>query len=190
MELFNDYLLINERLHETGKFIIFDTQGCKLLFEQRPWHLSLMPLATLDYAPRIEFDTGRFVARYFQVLAWLAIASMIAGPIFFDSLHIDVSPIFLFWAASALKRRSRAARKWVLAVTGLLLGTLLLMLLVALFKGTHGMTLSYGAGTMKDPALWQLAAFVLPMAAVLGVPFAVLMSEHARWQFAGARGGA
>lgn len=33
MELFNDYLLINERLQETGKFIIFDTQECKLLFE-------------------------------------------------------------------------------------------------------------------------------------------------------------
>ena len=33
MELFNDYLLINERLQATDKFIIFDTQECKLLFE-------------------------------------------------------------------------------------------------------------------------------------------------------------
>jgi hypothetical protein len=33
MELFNDYLLINERLQDTGKFVIFDTQECKLLFE-------------------------------------------------------------------------------------------------------------------------------------------------------------
>lgn len=33
MELFNDYLLINERLQATGKFVIFDTQECKLLFE-------------------------------------------------------------------------------------------------------------------------------------------------------------
>jgi hypothetical protein len=75
-----------------------------------------MALATLDYAPRTELDTGRFVARYLQVLAWVSIASMIAGPIFFDSLYIDVSPFFLFWAASALKRRSPTARKWVLAV--------------------------------------------------------------------------
>ena len=35
MELFNDYLLINERLQETGKFFIFDTQECKLLFDDR-----------------------------------------------------------------------------------------------------------------------------------------------------------
>lgn len=33
MELFNDYLLINERLQASGKFVIFDTQECKLLFE-------------------------------------------------------------------------------------------------------------------------------------------------------------
>jgi hypothetical protein len=33
MELFNEYLLINERLQKTGKFVIFDTQECKLLFE-------------------------------------------------------------------------------------------------------------------------------------------------------------
>lgn len=34
MELFNDYLLINERLQATGKFVIFDTYECKLLFEE------------------------------------------------------------------------------------------------------------------------------------------------------------
>lgn len=33
MELFDDYMLINERLHETGQVVIFDTQDCKLLFE-------------------------------------------------------------------------------------------------------------------------------------------------------------
>src|SRR5688572_5111444 len=88
-----------------------------------------MPLATLDHAPSTEFDTGRFVARYLQVLAWMSIASMIAYPIFFNTLHIDLSPIFLFWAASALKRRSRTARKWVLALAGLMLGVLAIILL-------------------------------------------------------------
>ena len=33
MELFNDYLIINERLQALGKFVIFDTQECKLMFE-------------------------------------------------------------------------------------------------------------------------------------------------------------
>lgn len=142
-----------------------------------------MPLATLDYARRTEFDTGRFVARYLQVLAWVSIASMIAGPIFFDSLHVDLSPIFLFWAASALKRRSRTARKWVLALAGLTLGVLVLMLVWAVIAGTDGMTISFGAGRIDDPALWQVAVVAVPIAAVVGAPFAVLMSERARRQF-------
>jgi hypothetical protein len=33
MELFNSYLMINERLQAIGCFVIFDSQECKLLFE-------------------------------------------------------------------------------------------------------------------------------------------------------------
>ena len=33
MELFNDYLIINERLQKLGRFVIFDPQECKLMFE-------------------------------------------------------------------------------------------------------------------------------------------------------------
>jgi hypothetical protein len=33
MDLFNDYLMINERLQKTGKVIIFDPQDGKLPFE-------------------------------------------------------------------------------------------------------------------------------------------------------------
>ncbi|MDB5320014.1 MAG: hypothetical protein JWN40_1645 [Phycisphaerales bacterium] len=142
-----------------------------------------MPLGTLDYLPRTEFDTGRFVARYLQVLAWLSIASMVTGPIFFHSLHIDVSPVFLFWAASALKRRSRTARRWVLALAGLTLGFLVLMLGWAIVAGTGGMTVSLGAGRIANPALWQVAAVTVPIASVVGVPFAILMSKRARRQF-------
>ena len=153
------------------------------------WTWSIMPLATLDYAPRTEFDTGRFVARYLQVLAWLSITSMIAGAVFFDSLNIDLSPIFLFWAASALKRRSRTARKWVLALAGLTLGMLVLMLVWAMVAGTSGMTVSFGTSRIKNPALWQIAAVAVPIAVVVAVPFAVLMSERARRQFSGGPAG-
>jgi hypothetical protein len=34
MELFNDYLLINERLEETGRFVLFDPQEGGLLFAE------------------------------------------------------------------------------------------------------------------------------------------------------------
>jgi len=33
MDLFNHYLIINEKLQATGKFVIFDSQQCKLMFE-------------------------------------------------------------------------------------------------------------------------------------------------------------
>lgn len=36
MELFNSYLLINERLQKTGKFVIFDTQECTFPFDDPP----------------------------------------------------------------------------------------------------------------------------------------------------------
>ena len=80
-----------------------------------------MPLVILDYAPRTEFDTGRFVARYLQVLAWLSIGWMVASLIFYGSLRLDFSFVLLFWAAAALKRHSPTARKWVLALSGVTL---------------------------------------------------------------------
>jgi hypothetical protein len=132
-----------------------------------------------------DFDLGRFVARYLQVLAWLSIGWMIVEPIFFDSLDIDLSPIFLFWAASVLKRRSQTARQWVLALAGLLLSFIVLGLLWAVIGGTDGMTMSYGPRRIENPALWQVAAVAVPFAVVVGVPFAVLMSERARRQFRG-----
>jgi hypothetical protein len=38
MELFNDYLLVLERLHRTGRFVVFDyTQGEQLFADPRGW---------------------------------------------------------------------------------------------------------------------------------------------------------
>lgn len=144
---------------------------------------SVMPVATLDYAPRTEFDCGLFVARYLKVLAWLSIALMIAGPIFFDSLSIDLTFIFLFWAASALKRRSQTARKWVLGVLWFSLGLLLLVLAWSAWFGTAGLRLSIGYHQIESPALWILAAYCFAVGAVLSVPFGILMSRRARIQF-------
>ena len=143
-----------------------------------------MPPPTLDYAPRIEFDTGRFVARYLEVLAWLSIATMIASLIFSDAARIDFTPLLLFWAASALKRRSRTARMWVLAFAGLTLCGLLVLVVWAIFRGTDGMTISLGGRRFKDPAGWQFAGLIALNTAIVGVPLAVLLSERARRQFA------
>src|SRR2546425_1047667 len=107
----------------------------------------------LDYRPRDEFDTGRFLARYFQVLACLSIAWMIAAPIFFNSLDLDVSPIFMFWAASALRRHSPTARKWVLGVTGLPLAVGTLLFLSVAFFGAKGISVAPGGPPINNPAV-------------------------------------
>ena len=142
-----------------------------------------MSVDTLDYAPAEQFDTGLFVARYLQALAVLLVAWMIAGPIFFDTFNLDLSPIILLWLASSLKRHSSAARKWLLIVGGW--GLLLCAYLVvhALVFGTSHLTVHMGR-SIHNPALWQVCLVSLSMATIFGVPFVVLLSARARRQFA------
>ena len=113
---------------------------------------------------------------------------MIAGPIFFDELYIDLSFIFLFCAAAALKRHSRTARKWVLTLLGVALAIAFAMPLWAAFFGTTGMTISVGRWHTSSPALWQVVAVATPIFVVVGVPFFVLLSARARRQFGGGAG--
>ena len=64
-------------------------------------------------------------------------------------------------------------------------GSAVAMVVWAVVAGTDGITVSFGNGPIKNPALWQVAAVVIPIALVIAVPFAVLMSERARRQFSG-----
>jgi hypothetical protein len=139
---------------------------------------------TLEYAARTPYGTGDFVAFYLRVLAWVSIAWMAVEPVFFDSFHFNVGFIFLFCAASALKRRSRTARKWVVGIAGVMLAAGIASAAWAVAFGTAGMSVSMGGRRIKDPALWQLLAVVLPMLAIAGVPFVALLSPRARREFA------
>jgi hypothetical protein len=153
----------------------------------RVWQREELPIP-LDYEPRAEFDTGRFVARYLQVLAWLSIASMIATPIIFKSLYIDLSFIFLFWAAGPLKRHSVKARMWVLTISGLYLAFCAVFLLKVAFFGTAGLTIRFAGRNIQTPPLWLVLLVAVPICAVVSVPLFVLLSARARRQF-GAIGG-
>ena len=114
---------------------------------------------------------------------------MITDPIFFQRVHIDFNPIFLFWAAAALKRHSNTARKWVLALAGIMLALVVVLVLWALFAGTAHISISFGFGRrIKNPALWQVAAVAVAVTIVATVPFVVLISERARRQFNAAAG--
>lgn len=142
-----------------------------------------MSRSTLEYAPVKEFDTGWFVAWYLRVLALVSIGLTVGALILRGSFNIDLSPILFFWAASALKRRSNAARKWVLGIGWFTLGVIGLGTCLVVLRGTEGMTLSYGFGKVQNPKIWQVAAFMVPFVAVVAVPVMVLMSERARRQF-------
>lgn len=142
-----------------------------------------MSVDVLEYAPAREFDTGLFVARYLQALATLLVAWMIAGPVFFDRFNLDLSPILLLWLASALKRHSSAARKWVLVGTGSGLLLCAWLLVHALIFGTDHLTV-HMVRPIHNPALWQVCLVSLSMATIFGVPFVVLLSARARRQFA------
>lgn len=137
----------------------------------------------LDYALAEEFDTGRFVARYLQILGWLSIASMIAAPLVFGRLHFDLSFIFLFAAAGGLKRHNKTARKWVLFVAGAILFLALAMVVKAIFFGTSNMFVSLGGMRVRDPKLWQVIAGAIPLMIVAAIPFVILLSSRARRQF-------
>ena len=138
----------------------------------------------LDYQKRDEFDTGRFVARYLQVFAWLSIVCMAIEIIFRDSLQIDFSCVFLFWAASALQRHSPIARKWVLAISVFGVVVVLAMLVFAATAGTAHLSISVFGKRVKNPALWQVAMVCAPIWLAAAVPFFVLISRRARRQFA------
>ncbi len=129
------------------------------------------------------FNTSLFVAHWLQTLAWVSIGSMIVWPIIFRSVHIDFSPIFLFWAASAIKRRSRSARRWVLGLGAVGLTALTLMLLWITFAGTGRVFVDPGPGFRRNAAVWEIALAAVSFAALICIPMIVLMSQRARRQF-------
>ena len=127
-------------------------------------------------------DVGKFVGRYFQVLAWLSIASMIVWPIFFDNLHIDLSFILFFWAASHLIRHHSTARKWTVGITGFTAATIALTLGYAAIAGTDGMTVSFGT-RIEDPPFWMVAAVAGVLLILIAIPLGLLLTPQARQEF-------
>lgn len=136
----------------------------------------------LNYAPREEFDVGLFVARYFQVLACLSIAWMVIDPIVFSRFTLDFSWILLFWAASALKRRSHRARIWVLIVAGCSLLLCSFAIGEAMLAGTEHMTIRF-VRKIRSPSVLQVCISSGAMAVIPGIPFVLLLTERARRQF-------
>ncbi|WP_339911199.1 hypothetical protein [Symmachiella dynata] len=128
-------------------------------------------------------DIGKFVGRYFQVLAWLSIASMVISPIFFDSLNFDFTFILLFWVAHHLIRHNATARNWTIGITGFYVALIILMLLYACLAGTESMRVTFGRRIIENPSFGQVATVAIALILLVGVPLGLLLTPKARREF-------
>jgi hypothetical protein len=128
-------------------------------------------------------DVGKFVGRYFQVIAWLLIASMVMSMIFFQRFIFDFTFILLFWAANHLIRHNATARKWTIYIAGLNFAVIALMLLYACLAGTEGMNVTFGRRIIENPSIGQVATIAIPLILLVGVPLGLLLTPKARREF-------
>lgn len=128
-------------------------------------------------------DIGKFVGRYFQVLAWHLIVSMIISPIFFDSLNFDFTFILLFWVAHHLIRHNATARNWTIGITGFNAAVIALVLLYASLAGTKSMTVNLGGRIIENPSIGQVATVAIPLILLVGLPLGLLLTPKARREF-------
>src|SRR5215207_6420376 len=135
-----------------------------------------------DNAAGEGFDTGRFVGRYLQAWAVLAAVWTVAEPFIFHRFDPSPLPVLLWWAGSALKRRSQTARFWVIGVSALILCIGAYLVGRAVLVGTGDLTIRMGR-PVRGPALWQVLVHWGTFAALIGVPLGVLLSARARRQF-------
>lgn len=127
-------------------------------------------------------DIGRFVGRYLQALAALAVLGMIVS-MFRGTLRIDLSFVLLFWAGSALIRHSPLARRLVIVGAAVSSGLAVGVLLMAGRVPLEGVGVSVLGAPVPEPsaALVTLLGAALLVTAL--VPLVLLLSDRARREF-------
>lgn len=139
-------------------------------------------IPTLDYASQREMNVGRFVGVYLQVLAIGGVVSMVVS-LLMDRAVFDPSPLLLWWAGSALKRRSEAARRWCLLIGRISFYGGAAMMLWGTVVGFSRVTVQLGSVSINDPPRWMIPLIAIPMLAIVGVPLFLLESKRAQRQF-------
>lgn len=136
----------------------------------------------LNYDRQTPFIYGRIVAWYLIALGLASIGSTIVSAIFFDSLNIDFTFIFLFWAAYGLMKRSAVARKIVMVFSAIL-SLLIACLIVWKTFVPGGVRIHIGQYGIYDPSPALLLLVGGLMILFVSVPFIVLMPARARREF-------
>jgi len=129
------------------------------------------------------FDIGKFVGRYFQLLAILYIAWLVYTAIFLDSLMIDFSFLLLLWAATYLIQHNPTARNWTIALLAIFLVGICATRIIASFVGTERINLHRGGRPIRNPSFGLVALVAAISATILGFPLALLLTPRARREF-------
>jgi len=131
---------------------------------------------------RPRFDAGKITGQYLRTLGVLSILNMIVSLVFFDRLDIDITFVFLFWAARHLTQHSQTARKWTIGICVFNLIGILFFLIYTLVFGTSGMTLKLGNST-QIPQIQYVILFLLVIAIFVAIPIWLLLTPEARSEF-------
>jgi hypothetical protein len=131
-------------------------------------------------------DIGRFVGRYLQILAGLAVIGMVAS-LFRGSAHIDPSFILLFWAGASLVRHSQLGRRLVIIGSALACAGALAVLVVASFSSLASVEVRILGAQVTEPTTALVAGLGTILLVLAMPPLLLLLTAQARREFGVAR---
>jgi len=139
------------------------------------------PQLTADIA--LGRKLGKLARVYFLVLGLLGIAGCVVNLFFSRGFHLDLSfLIYLLIAAGLREFRNGCRILAILLCAGYLTAGLVLVEL-ALIRGTGGMTLAAWGREYEDPRLWVYLLVLGVALLIFAVPFGVLLHPAVRRVF-------
>lgn len=127
--------------------------------------------STADYRVKPS-KLPALLGTYYCVLGWITVSWIVLGPLIWKtSLHIDLTFIVWFWLGSAIKRRSRAARAWAIAIAAFMVLILLMALVLPGAEASFG-NLSFDR---THPEFYAITGALM---VVLALPAVFLMTPR------------
>jgi hypothetical protein len=96
-----------------------------------------------------EMNYPEAIGRYYQALGVFSVATplfSVATAYWTDWLHLDLSFIIWLWLGSALRERSRTARRWAIGISGIVWIALMAMLVFMPEAQTRIGSMVFGSG--------------------------------------------
>jgi hypothetical protein len=136
---------------------------------------------------RVE-DTGKFVGRYFQVLACASFVVAIVERWQSDRMVFDLTWVVFLALGHFLIRHRNGARLVTLALCGLVLIGAICAVAYGSVAGEYA-SLSIGAFKLEEPTFQQLLAFASVLSVAAAIPLLLLLTPQAKREFVAGNGG-